>query len=102
MSEALSLLETLLEEERQAALAANIQVLVEIQERKRQALENCKSSQVSENALTSLSELAKRNIKLMQHLSKCLRSLITDHEGVGYSATGQTVTSSRLPLRGRI
>lgn len=97
-------LSRLLEHERIAAIAADVDRLMQIQDLKRDALSAVHSGNTPPHEIEALAHAARNNIVLMRHLVQCLRgfSLVEDN---AYGATGERVSAvapSGGQLRGRL
>ncbi|MGB0680294.1 MAG: hypothetical protein ACPGUV_11590 [Polyangiales bacterium] len=79
----------LLESEREAALAADTERLVALQDEKRSALNALKQVGLLASEVDTLSQKAAANIALLQHLAACLRSVVGESPPQTYSAMGQ-------------
>lgn len=95
-------LSRLLENERIAAISADIDGLMELQDQKRDALGAVNPSNTSTREIEVLAEAARNNIVLMRNLVQCLRGFSLVEESA-YGASGERVTSDNSGhLRGRL
>lgn len=97
-------LSRLLEHERIAAIAADVDRLMQIQDLKREAVSAVHPGNTPPHEIEALAAAARNNIVLMRHLVQCLRgfSLVEDN---AYGATGERVTGPTAvagQLRGRL
>ena len=97
-SQAQRAFEQLLDEELEAALRADVDALIELQEPKRVALEALRAAPVEEESLEALRESARANVRLIRHLSECLRGLADGGNTLLYGARGR---SFRMPRMGQ-
>jgi|ERR1700712_3568305 hypothetical protein len=101
MSEAAQAFARALEAEREAALHADFDALLRIQDEKRALMPLLKEQQTPESA-AELAEFARRNIVLLRHLLACVRGTLgLDHEPT-YTAKGQATGATGVALRGRL
>lgn len=94
----------LLEHERVAAIAADIDRLIELQDLKREAVSEVHSDNTAPSEIEVLAAAARNNIVLMRHLVQCLRGFSLVEENA-YGATGERVTATadaNGQLRGRL
>lgn len=99
-AEGLALLE-LLEEERLAACAADVERLVALQEPKSEAIRRCAEALPSDKELVLLGDRAQNNIALIRHLTNVLHGLLVRQNEDTYGAGGERVASDVSILRGR-
>lgn len=92
----------LLAQERAAALQANVEKLLEIQDAKRAVMDNLKRSSEPEDRIRALSVRAQDNIDLLRHLVHCLRSISSIPEKDTYTAAGQFAEASMGNERGTV
>jgi len=80
---------SLLDQERQAACAADVETLVSVQDEKARVLAALQEEGASNELLDQLAAAAEANIVLMRHLVLCLRGLIEGVQGTDtYDASG--------------
>jgi hypothetical protein len=101
MSEAAQAFARALEAEREAALHADFDALLRIQEEKRALMPLLKEQQTPE-AAAELAEAARKNILLMRHLLACVRGYLGIDQEPTYTAKGQATSLGPVALRGRI
>lgn len=88
----------LLEAERDAAIRADVDALVELQVSKRETLDRLVARGAGERELSRLSHRARQNVALMRHMLECMRGLVgIDHAGT-YAPDGSI---NRRPGRTR-
>lgn len=97
-------LSRLLEHERVAAISADIDRLIQLQDLKRDAISAVTPQNTPPHEIEVLATAARNNIVLMRHLVQCLRgfSMVEDN---AYGATGERVTgvaAASGQLRGRL
>ncbi|MDH5671846.1 MAG: hypothetical protein OEZ06_06825 [Myxococcales bacterium] len=101
MASAVADLEAALERERLAAIAADAEALMQIQEDKRQLLASLDQSCLRPAELERIRQRAMANIGLMRHLTACLRSLAGEEPAATYSQRGvASIRRGSLPPRG--
>ena len=86
----------LLDEEREAAKAANLERLVELQEAKRAAVESLGAIPPSDEEHSALAIAARENLVLIRHLASMYRALAGGGVAVTYGAAGQRVETGDL------
>jgi hypothetical protein len=90
-----------LETERQAAVHADFEALLQVQEEKRVLLPLLQESATPEVA-RELAEQARKNLGLLRQLVACMRGYLEiDHEPT-YTARGEPLQSAPGGLRGRL
>ncbi len=97
-------LSRLLEHERIAAIAADVDRLMQLQDLKRDAISAVTPQNTPPHEIDVLATAARNNIVLMRHLVQCLRgfSMVEDN---AYGATGErvaAVAAASGQLRGRL
>lgn len=101
MSEAAQAFAAALEVERKAALCADFETLLRVQEEKRELLPRLQSC--SDQALIDeLSERARKNLQLMRQLLTCVQGMVGTPNESAYTAHGQSVQPGAATLRGRL
>jgi hypothetical protein len=101
MSEAAQAFARALEAERQAALRADFDALLRIQEEKRELMPLVKQSAAPELTI-ELAAQARKNLGLLRHLLSCVRGLVMVDGESTYTASGQSIAAPAGALRGRI
>lgn len=104
MSEAAEAFAHALEAEREAALCADFDALLRIQDEKRELLPVLKAT-ADPAVVEALSERARKNLVLMRQLLQCVQGMLgLDAEPSGYTATGQSsLQAGATPtVRGRL
>ena len=101
MSDAVQAFKDALETERNAALRADFDTLLSVQEEKRGLLEQVRASATPEMA-GELAELARKNLGLLRHLLSCVRGYLGLDAEPGYGARGQSIDGPQSSLRGRL
>ena len=96
MGQAVSAMSSVLERERKAALAADVDLLAKIQDEKRLALSALHSDEASAEELDSLRGRAMANVQLIRHLTMCLQGMLAP-QGATYTPGG--ARPSALPGR---
>ena len=96
MGQAASLLSSVLERERKAALTADVDQLAKLQDEKRLALSALHREEASTEELDSLRGRAMANVRLIRHLTMCLQGMLAP-QGATYTAGG--ARPSGLPSR---
>jgi hypothetical protein len=98
-------LSRVLEHERVAAIAADVDTLTLIQDVKREAIAAVDSNNTAKEEIEALAKAARNNIVLMRHLVQCLRGFSLVDDDNAYGATGERVnatTAAAGQLRGRL
>ena len=101
MSDAVQAFKDALETERNAALRADFDRLLTVQEEKRALLEQVRASATPEMA-GELAELARKNLALLRHLLSCVRGYLGLDAEPSYGAKGQSLDGPQGSLRGRL
>lgn len=96
MGQAVSTMSSVLERERKAALAADVDALARLQEEKRLALSALHEDEASAEELDGLRGRAMANVQLIRHLTMCLQGMLAP-QGATYTAGG--ARPSGLPGR---
>lgn len=99
MEPTLATLARLLELERQAALRADVDALVDIQQSKRSVLERLTSADAEHPDMPAIKVKAAANVQLIRHLVSCLNGMLTP-AGSTYTAQGRSPTPSYGRSRG--
>lgn len=88
MGQAVTVLSSVLERERKAAISADVDALTLIQVEKQLALTALSVDGASNEEIDALHERALANVQLIRHLASCLQGMLTP-EGVStYNAGG--------------
>lgn len=87
MGRAATVLSSVLERERKAAIAADVDALTRIQDEKRLALQALASDDASDEELSVLRMRAMTNVQLIRHLAMCLQGMLAP-QGATYNAGG--------------
>lgn len=91
-----------LAEERRAALHADFDALVRVQEEKRVLLTSLVQAGLDESLKRELAEAARQNIALIKHLFACVKGYLGAQAEPGYTARGETAPARVHHLRGRL
>jgi hypothetical protein len=98
MHEAVAAFARILEDERAAALRADLSALSDIQERKLELLPRLREATPDETATRDLIARAQANIGLMRHLMLCLRGCVDAAEPT-YTPKGEARLSAQRYVR---
>lgn len=101
MGQAVSTLSSVLERERQAAIAADVDALAELQEEKRLALTALYDDEVSDEEMSDLRGRAMANVQLIRHLTVCLQGMCAP-QAPTYTAGGARGMGSMSRSWGRL
>jgi len=101
MDDPVATLDRLLDHERSAALRADVDVLVDIQEHKRAALERLTQADADDPRMVLVRSKAASNVHLIRHLVSCLNGILTP-PGVTYTAHGRSPPSAYGRSRGHL
>ena len=101
MSEAVQAFLAALEVERQAALCADFDTLLRVQDEKRELLAQVQSC-TDQALVDELSERARKNLQLMRQLLTCVQGMAGATNESGYTANGQSFQPGAPTLRGRL
>jgi hypothetical protein len=105
MSDAAQALARALIEERRAAVAADFDALLRVQEEKRARLSELQSAganAVDAATQRELAEAARQNIYLIRHLFACVKGYLGATAEPGYTARGEVAPASLNHVRGRL
>lgn len=80
-------LSSVLERERKAAISADVDALLRLQDEKRLALTALSAEEGTSDELDLLRERAMANVQLIRHLAMCLQGMLAP-EGATYNAGG--------------
>ena len=102
MSEAAQAFAQALEEERAAALRADFETLLRVQEDKRALLPLLKAT-AEEAVVNELSERARKNILLLRQLLSCVQGALGISAEATYTAHGQSLNpAAQQTVKGRL
>jgi hypothetical protein len=101
MQDVVQAFEAALETERVAALRADFDTLLRVQDEKRALLAQLKASATPEVA-GELAERARKNVFLIRHLLACLRGQLGLDAEPTYGARGQAIDAPQGGMRGRL
>ncbi len=101
MDDVIATLDRLLEHERSAALQADVDALVELQERKSSLIGRLTQSHAEDDRLQALRERASANVQLIRHLVACLNGILMS-DGTTYTAQGRHPSSCYGRSRGHL
>jgi hypothetical protein len=101
MHDAVQAFKAALQSERDAALRADFDRLLELQDEKRELLAQVKASATPEMA-GELAEQARKNLVLLRHLAACVRGYLGLDAEPTYGAKGQSIEAPPSSLRGRL
>lgn len=102
MHEAAQAFAQALAEERRAALHADFDALVRVQEEKRVLLTSLAQADLDETLKRDLAEAARQNIALIKHLFACVKGYLGAQAEPGYTARGESAPAKGYHLRGRL
>jgi hypothetical protein len=102
MHEAAQAFARALAEERRAALHADFDALLRVQEDKRALLPALKAAAIDAEAQRELTEAARQNIALIRHLFACVKGYLGASAEPGYTARGEVAQTAMNHLRGRL
>jgi hypothetical protein len=104
MSDVVQAFAEVLEVERKAALCADFETLLLVQEQKRELLPLLQAS-ADQALVDDLSERARKNLQLMRQLLAVVQGMVgVDNAPAAYTATGQNSVqpAAQLSVRGRL
>ncbi|HKU40089.1 MAG TPA: hypothetical protein VJR89_18145 [Polyangiales bacterium] len=102
MHEAAQAFARALAEERRAALQADFDGLLRVQEEKRALLPALRAASIDADAHRELSEAARQNIALIRHLFLCVKGYLGASAEPGYTARGEVSQAAVHHVRGRL
>lgn len=102
MSDAAQAFARALIEERRAAVAADFDALLRVQEEKRTLLSELQAAGVDLQTQRELAEIARENIFLIRHLFACVKGYLGATAEPGYTARGEVAPASMNHVRGRL
>lgn len=91
-----------LEEERRAAVHADFDGLLRVQEEKRSRLSELQAAGVDAETHRLLAEAARQNIQLIRHLFSCVKGYLGAGAEPGYTARGEVAPAAPKNMRGRL
>lgn len=91
-----------LADERRAALRADFDGLLRVQEEKRALMASLREAPPDEDVARRLAEAARQNIALIRHLSACVKGYLGAAAEPVYTARGEAATQGSNHLRGRL
>jgi hypothetical protein len=100
MAQAVAALANVLERERQAAIAADVDALTELQDEKRACVAQLRSTEPDPTTMGPLVDRAQANIRLIRLLVQCLRGTVEPEGTPVYSATGERQPLAERSRRG--
>lgn len=101
MSEAAQAFAAALEVERKAALCADFETLLRVQDEKRELVPLIQSC-TDQALVDQLSERARKNLQLIRQLLTCVQGMARAPNESAYTASGQSVQPGAATLRGRL
>jgi hypothetical protein len=101
MSDAAQAFARALDAEREAAVRADFEALLRIQDEKRALMPLVKATSTPEIA-ADLADRARKNIVLLRHLLACLRGSLGLENEPTYTARGEATLRNQIALRGRL
>ena len=102
MHEAAQAFARALAEERRAAMHADFDGLLRVQEEKRARLSELQALGLDASTHRELSEAARQNIALIRHLFACVKGYLGADAEPGYTARGEAATAATNLVRGRL
>lgn len=102
MNEAAQAFARALAEERRAALQADFDGLLRVQDEKRVGLSQLQSAGIDAETHRELSEFARQNIQLIRHLFACVKGYLGASVEPGYTARGEVAAATTNHVRGRL
>jgi hypothetical protein len=102
MSDAAQAFARALVEERRAAIAADFDALLRVQDEKRARLSELQAAGVDVETQRELAAIAHENISLIRHLFACVKGYLGATAEPGYTARGEVATASMNHVRGRL
>ena len=91
-----------LAEERRAAMQADFDALLRVQEDKRALMPALREASMDEALHRELSEAARENIALIRHLFVCVKGYLGAEAEPNYTARGEASPAAANYLRGRL
>ena len=102
MHEAAQAFARALAEERRAALHADFDALVRVQEEKRALMASLREAGLEEELRREIYEAARDNIALIRHLVACVKGYLGASAEPGYTARGEIAQAAVNTVRGRL
>jgi hypothetical protein len=91
-----------LAEERRAAMQADFEALVRVQDDKRALLPALREVELDAAVHRQLGEAARENVALIRHLFACVKGYLGAQAEPSYTARGEAAPSAPSYLRGRL
>lgn len=89
-------------EERRAAMQADFDGLLRVQEQKRALMPALREAAMDEDTHRELSEAARENIALIRHLFVCVKGYLGSDAEPNYTSQGESAPAPASFLRGRL
>jgi hypothetical protein len=102
MQEAAQAFARALVEERRAAMQADFDGLLRVQDEKRVCLSQLQAAGIDVATHRELAEAARQNIALIRHLFACVKGYLGADAEPGYTARGEVASASTNHVRGRL
>lgn len=102
MNEAAQAFARALEEERRAAVHADFDGLLRVQDEKRARLSALQSAGLDAETHRALTEAARQNIALIRHLFSLVKGYLGASAEPGYTARGEVAATAPKHARGRL
>jgi hypothetical protein len=102
MHEAAQAFARALVEERRAAVQADFDALVRVQDEKRARLDELRAVELSAELHRELAEAARQNVQLIRHLFACVKGYLGATAEPGYTARGEVAPAAVNHVRGRL
>lgn len=102
MHEAAQAFARALAEERRAALQADFDGLLRVQEEKRVLMANLRDASIEAELARELSLAAAQNVALIRHLVACVKGYLGASAEPGYTARGEVAPAQMNHVRGRL
>jgi len=91
-----------LAEERRAALQADFDALLRVQEEKRALMPSLREAAIDPELTKKLGEAARQNVALIRHLVACVKGYLGASAEPGYTARGETAQAALHTVRGKL
>ena len=102
MHEAAQAFARALAEERRAALHADFDALLRVQEEKRALMASLRGAGLDAEVRREIYEAARDNIALIRHLVGCVKGYLGASAEPGYTARGEIAQAAMNTVRGRL
>ena len=102
MHEAAQAFARALAEERRAALQADFDALMRVQDEKRALLPALRAAGIDADLHRELHEAARQNVALIRHLFACVKGYLGAAAEPGYTARGEVAQAASSHVRGRL